>query len=144
MIGIASMICKDEDPQNDPGVISVRNIYDYYKKHRYQTVIMGASFRKASQIIALAGCDRLTIAPALLEELNKIEGDLGATLTPSTTVETPPLAMTEAEFYWQHNQDPMAVDKLAEGIRLFAKDQEKLEAMLSELLEKKGAANAVA
>lgn len=137
-------LLKDEDPQNDPGVISVRNIYNYYKKNRYQTVIMGASFRKTSQVIALAGCDRLTIAPELLEELNKIEGDLGPTLTPSTTVEIPPPTMTEAEFYWQHNQDPMAVDKLAEGIRLFAKDQEKLEAMLLELLDKKGAGNAVA
>ncbi|PWC13575.1 transaldolase [Brenneria roseae subsp. americana] len=134
----------DADPQNDPGVISVRNIYDYYKKHRYPTVIMGASFRKTEQIIALAGCDRLTIAPALLEKLNQMDGDLVVALAPPLKGEVPPSPLTEAEFYWLHNQDPMAVDKLAEGIRLFAQDQEKLESMLSELLAKQEAANVIA
>ncbi|CPR18871.1 transaldolase [Brenneria goodwinii] len=134
----------DEDPQNDPGVISVRNIYDYYKKHRYPTVIMGASFRKTEQIIALAGCDRLTIAPALLEKLNQMDGDLAVALVPPLKGEIPPSPLTEAEFYWLHNKDPMAVDKLAEGIRLFAQDQEKLESMLSELLAKQEAANVIA
>ncbi|EBO9655490.1 transaldolase [Salmonella enterica subsp. enterica] len=134
----------DENPQNDPGVVSVRNIYDYYKKHRYPTVIMGASFRKTAQVIALAGCDRLTIAPALLEELSRMDGELSVALTPPVAAEIQPSPLTEAEFYWLHNQDPMAVDKLAEGIRLFAQDQEKLEVMLSGLLEKQEAANVIA
>lgn len=126
----------DESPENDPGVISVRNIYDYYKKHRYMTVIMGASFRKVEQVIALAGCDRLTISPALLKELSQMKGELNEKLQPPLAGEHPPSSLTEAEFYWLHHQDPMAVDKLAEGIRLFAKDQEKLEVLLSELLVK--------
>lgn len=134
----------DDNPQCDPGVVSVRTIYDYYKKHRYPTVIMGASFRKVAQVIALAGCDRLTIAPALLEELNQMEGDLTVALKPPVKAETPPSPLTEAEFYWLHNQDPMAVEKLAEGIRLFAVDQEKLESMLAELLKKREAANVTA
>ncbi|POT55840.1 transaldolase [Citrobacter amalonaticus] len=137
-------LLEDESPHNDPGVISVRNIYEYYKKHRYTTVIMGASFRKTEQIIALAGCDRLTIAPPLLEALSRMEGDLAVALVPPLTGEIPPSPLTEAEFYWLHNQDPMAVDKLAEGIRLFAQDQEKLESMLRELLEKQETANAIA
>lgn len=136
-------LLKDESPQNDPGVISVRNIYEYYKKHRYTTVIMGASFRKTEQIIALAGCDRLTIAPALLEALSQMEGDLPVSLVPPLAGEVPPSPLTEAEFYWLHHQDPMAVDKLAEGIRLFAQDQEKLESMLREKLEKQETVNAI-
>ncbi len=134
----------DERAENDPGVLSVRGIYDYYKKHRYATVIMGASFRKPEQVIALAGCDRLTIAPALLEELSHREGDLHIALTPPKEAEMPPSPLTESEFYWLHNQDPMAVDKLAEGIRLFACDQEKLETLLAEHLLKKETANAIA
>lgn len=137
-------LLEDESPQNDPGVISVRNIYEYYKKHRYPTVIMGASFRKPEQVIALAGCDRLTIAPALLEALSRMEGELAVALVPPVAGEIPPSPLSEAEFYWLHNQDPMAVDKLAEGIRLFAQDQEKLESMLSELLEKQEAVNVIA
>jgi len=134
----------DENPQNDPGVVSVRNIYHYYKKHGYPTVIMGASFRRVEQIMALAGCDRLTIAPSLLETLSRTEGDVTTALIPPAETEMLPMPMTEAEFYWQHNQDPMAVDKLAEGIRLFAQDQVKLESMLNTLLEKQEVADAVA
>ncbi|MGE0969435.1 transaldolase [Klebsiella sp. WOUb02] len=137
-------LLEDDAAENDPGVVSVRNIYDYYKKHRYPTVIMGASFRKTAQVIALAGCDRLTIAPALLEELSRMEGDLSVALAPPQAGEMPPSPLTESEFYWLHNQDPMAVDKLAEGIRLFARDQQKLEAMLSELLEKQEADDVIA
>jgi len=134
----------DEQPQNDPGVISVRNIYDYYKKHRYQTVIMGASFRKTEQVIALAGCDRLTISPPLLDELSRMEGDFSVALLPPRAGEQPPSPLTEAEFYWLHHQDAMAVDKLAEGIRLFAADQQKLELMLTERLGIQEVANATA
>ena len=134
----------DDTPENDPGVISVRNIYDYYKKHRYPTVIMGASFRKTAQVIALAGCDRLTIAPGLLEELSQMSGDLTRALVPSQHAEIAPTPLTESEFYWLHNQDPMAVDKLAEGIRLFAQDQQKLELMLSERLATQGVNHVIA
>ena len=115
----------------DPGVKSVRNIYDYYKQHRYNTVIMGASFRKVEQILALAGCDRLTIAPNLLEELQASNAPVERKLTPSTQGFHQPAPLSEAEFRWEHNQDPMAVEKLAEGIRQFAIDQQKLEDVLA-------------
>ncbi|MFZ4834831.1 transaldolase [Rouxiella sp. Mn2063] len=117
--------------EQDPGVKSVSAIYKYYKEHRYQTVIMGASFRKVEQILALAGCDRLTIAPNLLEELKNNTAPFERKLSPSTEAFNPPAPLSESEFRWQHNQDPMAVEKLAEGIRLFAVDQQKLEDMLS-------------
>jgi transaldolase len=118
----------------DPGVLSVRRIYDYYKYHRYPTIIMGSSFRHTNQILALAGCDRLTISPHLLERLSRMEGEVPVRLVPPFEGYVPPTPLTEAEFYWQHNQDPMAVDKLAEGIRQFAADQEKLEHILNEEL----------
>ncbi len=119
------------DVAKDPGVKSVTDIYKYYKEHRYQTVIMGASFRKVDQILALAGCDRLTISPNLLEELKNSNGPVERKLTPSTEAFHQPAPLAEEEFRWQHNQDPMAVEKLSEGIRLFAVDQQKLEDMLS-------------
>lgn len=118
----------------DPGVVSVRNIYNYYKENRYETVVMGASFRKKEQILALAGCDRLTISPALLNELKASEESVKRRLEPSTEASNRPSPMTESEFRWQHNGDAMAVEKLAEGIRLFAADQQKLEDMLIKLL----------
>jgi transaldolase len=119
------------DVEQDPGVKSVRAIYDYYKQHRYQTVIMGASFRKIEQIQALAGCDRLTISPALLEKLHNSDEPLERKLTPSTEGRHQPAPLSEPEFRWGHNQDPMAVDKLAEGIRQFAVDQQSLEDLLA-------------
>jgi transaldolase len=119
------------DVAKDPGVKSVSEIYKYYKEHRYQTVIMGASFRKVEQILALAGCDRLTISPNLLEELKNSNAPVERKLTPSTEAFHQPAPLAEAEFRWLHNQDPMAVEKLSEGIRLFAVDQQKLEDMLS-------------
>ncbi|MDM7201796.1 transaldolase family protein, partial [Citrobacter freundii] len=118
----------------DPGVVSVRNIYEFYKKFGYETVVMGASFRRKEQIIALAGCDRLTIAPQFLDELEKTQGALVRQLSPSVEKEYRLLPLTEAEFRWLHNEDPMATEKLAEGIRLFARDQEKLETMIADLL----------
>ncbi len=117
--------------EEDPGVKSVRNIYDYFKQHRYETIVMGASFRRTEQILALAGCDRLTISPALLKELQEKEEPVVRKLIPTSTLLPKPKAMTEAEFRWEHNQDAMAVDKLAEGIRLFAVDQRKLEDLLA-------------
>ncbi|WP_192457876.1 transaldolase [Musicola keenii] len=125
---------KEFAPQDDPGVISVSEIYTYYKSHGYETVVMGASFRNSGEILELAGCDRLTIAPALLKELAETAGDVARKLQYSGDVKARPARLTESEFYWQHNQDPMAVEKLAEGIRKFAIDQEKLEKMIVELL----------
>lgn len=125
---------KEFAPAEDPGVISVTDIYNYYKKHGYKTVVMGASFRNIGEITELAGCDRLTIAPALLKELQESNEKLERKLNYTGEVVARPQAMTEAEFYWEHNLDPMAVEKLAEGIRKFAADQEKLEAMLIQKL----------
>ena len=122
---------KEYAPAEDPGVISVTKIYNYYKEYGYKTVVMGASFRNVGEIIELAGCDRLTIAPALLKELQENTTPLVRKLEYKGEVKAKPQPLTEPEFYWQHNSDAMAVEKLAEGIRKFAVDQEKLEAMLS-------------
>lgn len=118
----------------DPGVVSVRQIYQYYKSHGYDTVVMGASFRRIEQIQALAGCDRLTISPALLDELAANDAPLSRQLKPGYVSETRPSPMSQAEFLWQHHQDPMAVEKLSEGIRLFAADQLKLENQIRQML----------
>ena len=122
---------KEYASAEDPGVISVTKIYNYYKEYGYKTVVMGASFRNIGEIIELAGCDRLTIAPALLKELQENSTALVRKLDYKGEVKAKPQPLTEAEFYWQHNSDAMAVEKLAEGVRKFAVDQEKLEAMLS-------------
>ena len=122
---------KEYAPAEDPGVISVTKIYNYYKEYGYNTVVMGASFRNVGEITELAGCDRLTIAPALLKELQENSTALVRKLEYKGEVKAKPQPLTEAEFYWQHNSDAMAVEKLAEGIRKFAVDQEKLETMLS-------------
>ena len=122
---------KEYAPAEDPGVISVTKICNYYKEYGYKTVVMGASFRNVGEIIELAGCDRLTIAPALLKELQENSTALVRKLDYKGEVKAKPQPLTEAEFYWQHNSDAMAVEKLAEGIRKFAVDQEKLESMLS-------------
>ena len=122
---------KEYAPAEDPGVISVTKIYNYYKEYGYKTVVMGASFRNVGEIIELAGCDRLTIAPALLKELQENSTALVRKLDYKGEVKAKHQPLTEAEFYWQHNSDAMAVEKLAEGIRKFAVDQEKLESMLS-------------
>lgn len=122
---------RDFEASEDPGVISVSSIYNYYKDHGYNTVVMGASFRNIGEILELAGCDRLTIAPQLLAELEAAEGEVVEKLVvDSKGSKERPAAMTHAEFLWDHNQDPMAVEKLAEGIRNFAVDQGKLEAMI--------------
>ncbi|WP_273395462.1 transaldolase [Actinobacillus porcinus] len=121
---------KDYTPEEDPGVISVTQIYNYYKQYGYNTVVMGASFRNVGEITELAGCDRLTISPALLKELQENDAPLVRKLDYQGEVKARPAPMTESEFYWEHNADPMAVEKLADGIRKFAVDIEKLEAML--------------
>ncbi|ENM3735020.1 transaldolase [Vibrio cholerae] len=122
---------RDFAASEDPGVLSVTKIYNYYKEYGYKTVVMGASFRNIGEILELAGCDRLTIAPSLLAELEAAEGELVAKLVDSKGSKARPAPMTHSEFLWEHNLDAMAVEKLAEGIRNFAVDQGKLEAMIA-------------
>ena len=122
------------EAQEDPGVISVTNIYNYYKEHGYNTVVMGASFRSIGEILELAGCDRLTISPQLLQELEDATGVVEQKLVATTELKDRPAAMTHSEFLWDHNQEAMAVEKLAEGIRNFAVDQGKLETMIADRL----------
>lgn len=122
---------RDFEASEDPGVISVTDIYNYYKDHGYNTVVMGASFRNIGEILELAGCDRLTIAPALLAELEAAEGEVVEKLVDSKGSKERPAPMSHAEFLWEHNLDAMAVEKVAEGIRNFAVDQGKLEDMIA-------------
>ncbi len=124
----------DFSAAEDPGVLSVSKIYDYYKTHDYKTVVMGASFRNIGEILELAGCDRLTISPQLLQELSESEGPVETKLFSDVDRKSAPVSLTEAEFLWAHHQDPMAIEKLAEGIRNFAIDQNKLETMIMEKL----------
>lgn len=114
----------------DPGVQSVSRIYNYYKANAYQTVVMGASFRNIGQIEQLAGCDRLTISPELLQQLADDPEPLQRLLSPGKTAEAKQ-SLAESQFRWAMNEDAMATEKLAEGIRLFARDQEKLEKLLT-------------
>ena len=119
-------------PAEDPGVISVANIFDYYKQHDYNTVVMGASFRNTEEIEQLAGCDRLTISPGLMQDLADDTDDLVQQLDARWVVNAQPkLVLKQADFRWMHNEDAMATEKLAEGIRNFTRDQETLEALLA-------------
>lgn len=121
---------RDYEGAEDPGVKSVTRIYQYYKANGYDTVVMGASFRNLNQIEQLAGCDRLTISPELLQQLSEAQGDLPRVLTADSKGGEPKQQLNEAAFRWAHNEDAMATEKLAEGIRQFARDQEKLEVLL--------------
>lgn len=121
-------------PAEDPGVLSVSRIYHYYKKHGYNTVVMGASFRNIGEITELAGCDRLTISPALLQELADNQAPLPSKLQDNGEPQPAGEPLNEIAFRWQMNQDAMATEKLAEGIRNFAADQEKLESQIDALL----------
>ena len=118
--------------EDDPGVASVRRIYAYYKAHGYKTQVMGASFRKTGQILELAGCDLLTIAPDLLQKLSQAQGDIPRKLSPGmpSSAKSP---LDEKTFRWQHNEDAMATDKLADGIRRFDADARKLEKLITSL-----------
>lgn len=122
--------------ENDPGVLSVREIYSYYKAHDIKTVIMGASFRNKGEIEALAGCDRLTISPQLMDELAKDSEDLPRVLDPkSAAVHAPArLSLDEKTFRFMLNEDAMATEKLAEGIRVFARDLRALRELVSKRL----------
>tara|TARA_R110001592_G_scaffold49952_1_gene155005 strand:+ start:2050 stop:3018 length:969 start_codon:yes stop_codon:yes gene_type:complete len=120
----------------DPGVVSVTSIYNYYKSKSYNTVVMGASFRNTGEILALAGCDRLTISPQLMDELASSTADVEQKLNAQDSNEAvvKEIALTENQWRWQMNEDAMATEKLAEGIRNFAIDQVKLEKQLAEML----------
>jgi len=119
----------DTAPDQDPGVASVTRIYNYYKKFGYKTQVMGASFRNVNQIVRLAGCDLLTISPELLKELENTEGTVKHELDPVTARDSkePPLRLEEKTFRWMHNEDAMATEKLAEGIRKFNVDTHRLQ-----------------
>jgi len=121
-------------PEDDPGVISVRAIYQYFKEHGYATTVMGASFRNKGEILALAGCDRLTISPNLLDELAADDSPVIRHLSYAGTRQPRPDPLSEARFRWDLNEDAMATEKLAEGIRNFTVDQIKLEKVLLERL----------
>ena len=129
---LANGMAKPETPQEEPGVQSVTRIWHYYKQHGYQTVVMGASFRNTGEVLALAGCDRLTISPELLGELARSDDPVARALVDDGTRKAPPPMLGESAFRWQQNEDAMATDKLADGIRKFAADQRKLEALLRE------------
>ncbi|UZW61076.1 transaldolase [Lysobacter enzymogenes] len=131
---LANGAAKPAAPQDDPGVQSVARIWNYYKRHGYDTVVMGASFRNVGQVLALAGCDRLTISPELLGELEGSDGEVPRALEDDGARAAPGERLSEAAFRWQHNEDAMATDKLADGIRRFAADQRKLEDLLAQRL----------
>merc|ERR1712088_992307 len=128
---------KTYEAEEDPGVLSVRKIYNYYKKHGYETVVMGASFRNTGEVLALAGCDLLTISPKLLAELDKMSESVAVKLTVETAAgsEGDKIHLDEAGFRWLHNEDDMAVEKLSSGIRGFAADAAKLEAITRDKLQ---------
>lgn len=120
--------------ETDPGVVSVRSIYNYYKVNGIKTIVMGASFRNAGEIEALAGCDRLTISPALLDELDKDTGTLTQVLSADRVTADPLVTLDEKAFRWALNEDAMATEKLAEGIRAFAKDLGTLRSQVAKAL----------
>jgi transaldolase len=118
--------------QDDPGVQSVTRIWRHYKRHGYATVVMGASFRNTGEVLALAGCDRLTISPELLAALEQSNQAVERALVDTGERAAPPAPLAEPVFRWQHNEDAMATEKLAEGIRKFAADQRALEALVAQ------------
>jgi len=120
-----------EDPSQDPGVQSVTRIYNHFKAHGFNTVVMGASFRNTGQVEALAGCDRLTISPDLLQALEADDAELPQRLIDNGAQQQRPAPLSHSAFLFANNQDPMVTEKLSDGIRRFVADQEKLEALLS-------------
>ena len=128
---LANGMEKPATPQDDPGVQSVTRIWNHYKRHDYATVVMGASFRNTGEVLALAGCDRLTISPDLLAALEQSNDAVPRALVDAGTRDAAPAPLAETAFRWQHNEDAMATEKLAEGIRKFAVDQRALEALIA-------------
>jgi len=131
----------DIPADQDPGVASVTRIYEYFKKYDYPTQVMGASFRKVEQIVRLAGCDLLTISPDLIQTMAATEGEVPVVLTVerAKASDHPRISLDEKTFRWMHNEDAMATEKLAEGIRKFNADARKLEAFALEKLVAAGA-----
>lgn len=127
---------KDFSPTEDPGVHSVTEIYNYYKKFGIKTQVMGASFRNSGEILELAGCDLLTIAPSLLKELEAATGPVPRKLDPekAKSMDIKPLKIDQKSFHWLLCDDAMAVEKLMEGIRNFAHDLQKLEKVLEQMM----------
>ena len=125
---------QDYTSETDPGVVSVRAIYNYYKAHGIKTVVMGASFRNIGEIEALAGCDRLTISPQLMDELDADKGTLTRVLSEDKITSVEKIAMDEKTFRWMLNEDAMATEKLSEGIRAFAKDLGKLREIVAKAM----------
>jgi transaldolase len=127
----------DYAPAEDPGVVSVTKIYNYYKKNGYKTIVMGASFRNKGQILQLAGCDKLTIAPTLLQQLKDSKDPVTQHLSAEAAAKTeqPKIALNESKFRWMLNDDAMATDKLADGIRKFAADSVALEKVLQKKID---------
>ena len=128
---MANTDLKVTESNEDPGVQSVNRIYEYYKSHGYGTVVMGASFRNTGEVEALAGCDRLTISPDLMEALSEDHGKLTRSLVPLPATLNKAAPLSEGNFRWQNNEDTMVTDKLSDGIRRFAADQVKLEHILT-------------
>ncbi|XP_067626930.1 probable transaldolase [Eurosta solidaginis] len=133
---VANTKTKSFEPEKDPGVISVTQIYNYYKKYDYKTVVMGASFRNVGEIKALAGCDYLTISPALLKELENDDEPITAKLSvkQAKSADIEKINIDEATFRWLLNEDAMATEKLSEGIRKFAQDSKKLEDVIGKYI----------
>jgi len=129
---LANGMQKPATPRDDPGVQSVTRIWRHYKRHGYATVVMGASFRNTGEVLALAGCDRLTISPDLLAALEQSDAAVEPALVDAGERRAPPAPLDEAAFRWQHNEDAMATEKLGEGIRKFAADQRTLEALVAQ------------
>jgi transaldolase len=130
---VANTSTKQYAPDEDPGVKSVTAIYNYYKSVGSKTIVMGASFRNKGEILALAGCDKLTISPGLLEELKNSHDPIHRKLNPDDHKADPSkeIHLDEAQFRWQLNEDQMATEKLSDGIRKFAADTRKLEAIIT-------------
>ena len=128
---MANTDLKVTQANEDPGVQSVNRIYEYYKSHGYGTVVMGASFRNPGEVEALAGCDRLTISPDLMEALSEDHGKLTRSLVPLPATLNTAAPLSEGNFRWQNNEETMVTDKLSDGIRRFAADQVKLEHILT-------------
>jgi len=128
---MANTDLKVTQANEDPGVQSVNRIYEYYKSHGYGTVVMGASFRNTGEVEALAGCDRLTISPDLMEALSEDHGKLTRSLVPLPATLNKAASLSEGNFRWQNNEETMVTDKLSDGIRRFAADQVKLEHILT-------------
>ncbi|XBC37747.1 MAG: transaldolase [Buchnera aphidicola (Meitanaphis microgallis)] len=127
----SKLLIKEYLVDKDPGVNSVKKIYNYYKRHGYETIIMGASFRNVHQILALSGCDYLTVSPNLLQILKSNIGDIARQLHQPNVIDRSSISsLSKSDFLWLHNEEPMAVEKLSEGIRQFGQDQKSLERII--------------